>query len=349
MRFLFFLAVLGFSALYTSAQDVRVIQLKQEAANYSPKNYYIINVTDSIPDSVGIGTLDEGSGPQLIVLQDGTATSLKSYIDKSITQDKTQPPIVMNVKELRVDIKKKGTKWSVSIASSLVFYSGDVKLSEFSGNGRSEIATNPMEYLQKEIPRLVQRNMEDFGKWWAQQKDKFAISDQVKVNVSIGKTTENKNFIVYNLKTPLQQHDFKGEVHEDLPEKATTYSGNLFSTSYLVEKGQLVFTVVITPYFDMEQSWFNPVNTNAMLLAHEQAHFDITAIKTCELVNALRNASLTKENYQDRFRQLAQQYENETTDEQNAYDTETNHGTIPDKQQAWQDKITQQVKSCGCY
>ncbi len=350
MRSLFFLfAISLIGSSLASAQDIKVIQLKQEAATYAPKTYYIANVTDSIPDSTGIGTINDNGSVQRIALQDGTATALKNYIGQNIAEDKTQPPIVMSLNDLHVDVKKKGAKWTISIASTFAFYSGDVKLSEFSGKGQSEIAGDPGEYLGKEISRLVQRNMADFEKRWVQQKDKFATSENVKIYATTGKTTDNRDFIVYSLQRPLNQHDFKGVVQENLPEKATTFSGNSFTTSSVVQKGQLIFTVVVTPYFDKTQSWFNPVNTNAYLLAHEQAHFDITAIKTCELVAALSSASFTKENYQERFKQLTQQYEAETTNEQNAYDTETNHGTIPDKQQAWQDKITQQVKASGCY
>ncbi len=337
------------SVIHVSAQDAKVIQLRQEAATYSPKTYYITDVTDSIPDSAGIGTMTDGGAMQKIILEDGTATAIKNYVDKNIAQDKSQPPIIMNVKDLRVDIKRKGAKWVVGITSTFVFYTGGQKLSQFSSSGQSEITTDPAEYLEKQLRRLIQRNMEDFEKWWVQHKDKFALSDQVKVNVTIGKTTDLKNLIVYDMRKPLQQSDFKGAVREDLPEKATTFSGNLFTTSTVVEKGQLIFTAVVTPYFNKEQSWFNPVNTNPYLLAHEQAHFDITAIKTCELITALRNAAFTKENYQERFQQLQQQYEAQTAEEQNAYDTETAHGTIPAQQQAWQDKVSQQVKACGCY
>ena len=350
MRFLFFLLIISLIGLSrATAQEAKVIQLKPEHISYAPKTYFISNVTDSIPDSAGIGTINDGGAVQIITLQGGTATALKNYVDQNITQDKSQPAVVMNIKELKVEIKKRAAKWTVNVSSTFVFYSGGVKLSQFSGSGQSEISSDPAAYLEKEIRRSVQRNLEDFEKWWVQQKDKFALSDQVKINATIGKTTDNRDFIIYSQQRPLNQRDFKGTVQEDLPEKATTYSGNLFATTSLVQKGQLIFSVVVTPYFDKSQSWYNPVNSNPYLLAHEQAHFDITAIKTCELVSALRNATFTKENYEDRFKQLTKQYENETTEEQNAYDSETNHGTIPDKPQAWQNKITQHVKASGCY
>jgi len=350
MRPLFFLlAVSVMNMSFATAQETKTIQLKQEPAPYAPKTYYIANVTDSIPDSTGIGTLNEGGVAYPLALNGGMAAAVKSYIDESITEDKTQPPLILNIKNLHVEIKKKGIKWIVSIASTFAFYSGNQKLSQFSSSGQSETTGDPGEYLEKELRRAVQRNMEDFEKWWVQQKDKFAISDEVKINATIAKTTDMKSYIVYDIRRPLQQADFKGEVRDDLPEKATTFSGNLLATSSLVQKGQLVFSIAVTPYFDKTQSWFNPVNTNPMLLSHEQAHFDITAIKTCELVTALRKAVLTKENYQEGFKLLTQQYETQTAEEQNAYDTETAHGTIQAAQQAWQEKISQQVKASGCY
>ncbi len=350
MKTLFFILTISvISFFHASAQSLKTIQLKHEANSYTPKTYYISDVTTSLPDSVGIGSVNDSGVVEMLVIKDGAATAIRNYIDKNIKQYNTQPPVVMNIKELHVDIKRKASKWTVSIATTFEFYSGDTKLWQFTSSSQNETKGDPVEYLEKEIRHAVQTNMEAFEKWWAPQKDKHATSDQVKINATISKTSNMKNFIVYDLRRPLQLRDFKGEVRDDLPEKATTVSGHATTFSQSVQKGQKVINIVVTPYFDKDLSWFNPVNTNALLLAHEQAHFDITAIKVCELVNALRNARLTKENYQQRIDELEKLCKDETDNEQNTYDTETAHGTIPDKQQVWQDKISKQVKACGCY
>ncbi len=346
-----FFALLTFllAAVCAHAQDVRIIQLKQEPATYSPKTFYIAAVTDSIQDSTGIGTINEGGKTQYIVLRDGTASAIKSFIDKSMPGDTTTQAVTFNIKKLNVQAKKKGVKWHINFSFRFLYTAGNVNLSEFSGSGQGETDGDPSAYIERRIRQSVQDNLSRFEKWWVAQKDNFPVSQSVKVNVTVGRVSDKKNLIVYSLQRPLQQADFKGEVQENVPEKAMTLSGNVFATSSEVKSGQMVFGIEITPYFDKDQSWFNPNGANTGLLAHEQAHFDITAIKTCELVNALRSAAFTKDNYLTLFEQLHKQYLEAANQQQNTYDTETNHGTIPDRQQAWQEKIKQQVKDIGCY
>ncbi len=349
MRISLFLLVILMSYLPVCGQDVRIIQLKKEQATYSPKTFYIAAVSDSIPDSMGIGIISEGSKTQYVVLQNGTAAAIKNFISGNMLEDTTTQPITLNIKKLDVQAKKKGAKWAISISFRFLYAVGEVNLSEFSGGGQGETDGDPADYIERKVRQTVESNLERFEKWWVVQRDNFPLSQAVKVNVTVGKSSDKKNLIVYSLQRPLSQADFKGEVQENVPEKAMTLSGNLFATSSMVQKGQMIFNVEITPYFDKEQSWFNPNGANTGLLAHEQAHFDITAIKTCELINAMRKASFTKDNYLVLFEQMHKQYLDLSNEEQNTYDNETNHGTIPDKQQAWQDKIKQQAKDVGCY
>jgi len=46
---------------------------------------------------------------------------------------------------------------------------------------------------------------------------------------------------------------------------------------------------------------------------------------------------------------LQKQNTQESYDEENMYDNETNHGIIKDKQIAWQNKLTEQIRTIGCY
>ncbi len=348
MRYFFSLIV--FFALFceVKAQDVRIIQLKNEPGAYVPKSFYIAAVADSTHDSTGVGTINDAGKLSYIALQNGTATAIKDYIDRNIPQDTTAQPIALKIKKLETEVKKKGAKWSIKMSVSFVF-SLDAANLELMGSESGETTADPVAYVDEHIRRTIGKELEQFEKWWLQNKDKFATSALVKVNVTLSKTTDKKNIIVYSLRRPLKQEDFQGKVQKDVQEKAMTASGNFFASSSEVQKGQTVFNVAVTPYFDRSESWFNTDNSNPYLLAHEQAHFDITAFKTCELVTAISKATFTKDNYAALFEQLRKQYLEEGNAEQDAYDTETKHGTIPEQQQSWQDKISKRVKEVGCY
>ena len=115
------------------------------------------------------------------------------------------------------------------------------------------------------------------------------------------------------------------------------------------ENGQVVLYITITPTFDMSKSWFNENGNSLVLLAHEQTHFTITAIKVCELVQAIRTAHLTQENYEAKLQELQKQSSDASVAEQAAYDAETNHGTIEAKQHEWEQRIGEEIKKVGCY
>ena len=345
---LFFLVVL-FVPPSLFAQGVGAIKLKDEKVAYAPKSYYISEVTDSLNDSTGIGTMIDGGKKQKLVLQGGGATVFKKFIEENVTQDKSKQAVVMNITKVDIDIKKKGTIWVVNAAMSISFYAGGIKLVQYSGKGKAEMESDPGEYAERFMRQTIEQNMTRFDGWWADHKNDIPVSETVKVNVTIAKTINKPNCIVYSTQRSLLISDFAGPAQEDAPELAATYSGIAFSTTGATEKGQLVINVILTPYFDKAKSWFKEAGKNAVLLAHEQAHFDITAIKACELAEAIKKADFTKDNYLSLFDQLQKKYIGESNDEQNTYDNETRHGTIPDAQQAWQKRIALKVRAVGCY
>ena len=350
MRVFLFVPVLLILSVAVFAQG-NVITLKQEHVAFVPKTYYIRAITDSLSDSLGIGTMTDDK-KQKLMIQGGSGAAFKNFIN-NITQDKSKQAIVMNIDKIDIDIKKKDSIWVIQIAMSVSFYAEGIFLVKYTSSGHSETDADPKEYAEHFIRQTIEKNLGKFDSWWAENKNRFAVSETVKVNVVVAKTTNNLNWIVYSTRRPLQIRDFAGPVQDTAEEKATTLSGNTFLFTVETQKGQLVVNVTITPYFDKSQSWFKKDgvedNKNAALLAHEQAHFDITAVKTCELVDAIRKSSFTKDNYISILNQLQKQYDQERNEEQDLYDKETNHSIIVDAQQAWQKRISLKVKALDCY
>jgi len=167
--------------------------------------------------------------------------------------------------------------------------------------------------------------------------------------VAIGRTTDKPNCIVYSLQRPLSIADFTGPAEGQIEELAATYSGIGMGYSSQTQNGQVVLDLKVTPYFDKSQSWFKEEGKNPRVLAHEQAHFDITAIKACELAETIRNTSFTQENYQQLIQQLQKQNAKDANEEEATYDSETNHGIIEGKQIEWQARLKQKVREMGCY
>ena len=338
-----------FNAFSLGAQNVKYIQLKQERITYVPNGFYISDVVDDREDKGSIGEINTGGKTQSIDLHNGVATSLKAFIANNVKQDRTSQPVTLHIKELYADVNKRGTQWNAVAKAGIAFYVGDTKVVELTGNGHGVMATDPGDYYESFIRRTIESDLKRFDDWWAQNKGSIVTRSSVKVNVSIARTTDKPDCIVYFLNRPLQVSDFQGPVEGQTYEMAITASGIGISYSEQTQNGQIVIDLTIAPYFNRAKSWFKKEARSANVLAHEQAHFDITAIKACELAGAIRNTSFNRENYKQLLEQLQQQNGRESTEEEAAYDKDTNHGIIADKQMEWQKKISAQVRTIGCY
>src|SRR5439155_19680676 len=115
----------------------------------------------------------------------------------------------------------------------------------------------------------------------------------VTVKVLMEKTTDDTNFIVYSISRPLQVSDFAAQPDELSLATAITNSGMLVTYDAETKNGYTDVFVHITPYFDKTKSWYRNKKQNPKTLLHEQKHFDIAALKACELVNTIRNYTFT--------------------------------------------------------
>jgi hypothetical protein len=343
------LAAVLFHACLLNAQSARFIQLKREPVAFFPNGYYIADVIDDRDDKGNIGTINANGKREVFDMQGGITGGLKVYLHDNLKQDGSSQPVTLHIIGLNADARKKGQEWDATAKADFAFYVGDVKAAELSGNSHATMASDPGDYYEGFIRKVVADDLKKFGEWWEKNKGSIATSSSVRVNASIGRTTDKPDCIVYSAGRPLQIVDFQGPVRGQEFEMAVTASGIGVSYMEKTENGQIVLDLKVTPYFNKANSWFKKEGRNTNVLAHEQTHFDITAIKACELVNLLRKTTFTKDNYKQLLDQLQQQNSDESGREEATYDAETNHGIITDKQMEWQKRITEQVKSIGCY
>jgi hypothetical protein len=349
MKHVLFVAGLLGLVFTVNAQGVKYIQLKQQGVTYSPRGFYISGVTDDRTDKSSIGEMTGGGRKDKIAFEKGTAPALENFIEHNVTQDNSTQAIVMHITKMDVNARKEGGEWKIDAALTFTFYAAGKQVVEYSGKGHGQIDGDAGEYIDGFLRTAIENDLKRFDAWWEQNKGRVPTSSQVKVNVTMGRTTDKPNCMVYSLQRPLVISDFTGPVEEQIPELAATFSGIGMGYSGKTQNGQVVLDIVVTPYFDRSNSWFKAAGKNPRVLAHEQTHFDISAIKACELASAIRKASFTQENYSGLLDEMQRQNAKESNEEEATYDTETNHGTIEDKQLEWEKKIKEKVKETGCY
>jgi len=171
----------------------------------------------------------------------------------------------------------------------------------------------------------------------------------VEVSVGIAKTTDLDNLILYHTDRPLRIGDFKGRPDKTSPGVGATYSGIMMTMESREERGVLKITVTLAIYFDRTKSWMKKEGRNDLVLAHEQLHFDLTAIKACALAKAIAKEQYTAGNVKERLRALQQEHTKELGEWQQAYDSETRHGVLREQQEQWAQRVARGLAAEACW
>jgi hypothetical protein len=141
----------------------------------------------------------------------------------------------------------------------------------------------------------------------------------------------------------LSWDDFKGPIKHNTDAVASTSTS--LGIAYQILDGNLVYQ--ITCNFSKHSSW-GSLKTD-YILAHEQAHFDITEIYARKLHQALSNYKLDRMNYQRDIGKIYNEIVEGKEAMQKAYDGESDHSRKRKTQMEWLEKIDQQLQETAPY
>ena len=175
-----------------------------------------------------------------------------------------------------------------------------------------------------------------------------AVKTQAQITVQIAGQAKDKNLILFDRNRKLTIKDFKGRPDRDSHGVGATYSGISMEMQGISKNGAVTVNVTLTVYFDQTKSWMKPEGKTERVLAHEQIHFDLTAIKACDLAKAIEQGKFTADNVQQKIRDLQEYHTKELGKLQQAYDKETKHGTIAEQQAEWSAKVAEQLAASVC-
>ncbi len=327
------------------AQQATTITLSDIKAGYKPVNFHIVAVQDKRANTQQLGRLSDGR----VDLEGGVAAALMMYLDKNVTQDKNTLPVTMQLNRFDITEKQVGRKRQFDLNMGITYYSGDAKLVEYNGSSFAQSMGEAQSYIDKMIRENIISNFQTFDKWLETNKGTISPKPSVEVNVILAKTTDKSEHIPYTTSRRLTIADFKGRPDESSPGAAATMSGVGMEIESSTLHNSTKVSVVVSIYFDKSRSWMKENGKNPITLLHEQKHFDITALKACELKERIEKTTFTPEGYKTELRDLLRKIEDEGTEMQNTYDRETEHGTIAKEQDAWNKKTDELMSRQKCY
>jgi hypothetical protein len=348
------LFLLGLSFL-SEAQGVKTINFKQEKLKNRLQYYYIAGVRDDRQDTATIGSVRAGLFSKKYVslnLPGGAAAAISAFLKSNLTQDTRTNPITLHIQQLEVAEKTGGLKAESEVRMSIAFYNAGGKIVEYKGNNTVQSTMDATRYVEELIRRGLDDMLQQFDGWAGQHQQQLKASNSgpsVEVSVEIASGSDDADKIAWSAGKPLTLDDFKGRPDDLSRAAAATNSGLDVRTSQQTQFSQTKVVVSILPFFDKSRSWCRTNSRNALTLQHEQQHFNITAIKACELADTIRKFAFTPGNYMKELDQLYRQKDKEIQQEQELYDSETNHGQIIAAQAKWEETIKEALGKKGCY
>jgi hypothetical protein len=183
--------------------------------------------------------------------------------------------------------------------------------------------------------------------------------------IDVAVAQRSADAMIWNAERRLTWEDFRGPVNPGaaVNTAATTATSLGWTYSYELERSRGRCTYRITDIatealFDPNASWVKPAHATAIVLEHEQGHFDLTQIHKMELDRAASDIEGKRTGCGDPDATLAE-VEAKVAEEvgpvreriwqklqsvQDQYDRETGHGTRVDAQREWTARIQQALR-----
>lgn len=329
----------------TAANAQVAISIDTDKQHYQPEHFTISGVVDDRIDTNDIGTIKDGS----VNLKAGLANGLNNYFNAVHREQEGQIPITMHIRKFNIKEKFLGRKRQYDLDMDIAYYVGTTKLLSYEGSSFAQSLDDYTPYIEKLIRENVNSNLKQFDSWVPKNKTTISAEPEVEVKVYFSNIADKKGHIPYQRSRKLFITDFEGVPDETSPGAAATLSG--VGMSYKVSKlrNRTEVDVTVMAYFDRTGSWMKANGKNTTILMHEQRHFDITAIKACELRQRIEQTTFTPNSYQEQLKELLNTVQQEGTEMQNEYDRETEHGTIIDQQEKWNKKIINILAEQPCF
>jgi hypothetical protein len=142
---------------------------------------------------------------------------------------------------------------------------------------------------------------------------------------------------------PLTWDDFIGPKRQGAGDRiaAETSCGIAIETNLVTTNGKAKVYVFNT--FEKGTSWVLPGSTNPEVLQHEQCHWDICELYTRRMQARFDNANITGATLNQQVNRIYDEVTREYTERQEEYEQDTQHGTIPDRQDYWTRMIAQEL------
>ncbi len=330
------------------ALQQKIIALKGPGQKLVLQSYVVDKVVDDRADTLSVGALRAGLGKALVSLnfEEGATAAVTGYIQRFVVQDMQKEKVVLHLKKWEVSERMEKGKRVAELSSVLAFYKDGDKVMEYTGSAYVSALLDVGSHVGGLFDKNLEAALKEFDTWWQNNRAIYnnAYLTDITAEARLSTVAKDKTKIAFDRSVPLRMEDFQAEPDPLSRAAALTYSGFYMEAQSQTMGSKTKVKISVLPYFDRRRSWIRPEARNNYVLAHEQLHFDITALVTSQFVKTINSYTFSPTNYQEELAELQRRYEKELEALQEQYDKETKHGLLKDKQAIWEDKIKQQLR-----
>ena len=333
------------------------IVLRNEKLNFTPKEFYIAEVTDDRADKYPVASLlykDEVRGylPRTFDLKDGTATTIKRFINNNLSQNTDLRAVVISVKTLKLTETSQSPgringHLAIDLSFGLQKNYGSLFLTEYNAGVRYTRSDASADMAEPTIRQAIGQSLAWFNKWIndnAETSPKLARS--VKVKLSDFTKPAEDDTLYYSAARPLTWADFREKpMTGNFDAEIFTSIG--FTEEASVVKGAINLDISIKVELAKSDCWVRNGGQDAYALNHEQRHFDIAKIVGEHFKQKLATMNLPPDNYEGEINVEYFETLRELHRMQTQYDKETRHGADSYGQKQWDEKIDKELGALG--
>ncbi len=344
------LSLLAVAFSLSVGAQAKVIKLKNLPALHNPKEYHIANVIDDRDDKATIGTMKAGISGKVtpITLQGGPAAGLMQYLNDNLKQNTNTLPVEIHLNRFEVKEEKNGMTPQAHLYSELSFSARGMNVYRITAHNYMQGGYDVSAFIGKLVQQAMDYHLKAFDDW-LKDNPISATGSNTEVAIRMMTTDSDPNLIPYTNGRKLQRSDFKGTIDDLSTAAAVTLSGVSIKYGWERLGGKTKVKIDLLPYFNTSLSWWRATTHTAEILAHEQLHFDITAVYACVLKNELEQAIFQPEELEQQINRLMNEVESQRVATQQQYDSETQHGLNKTKQAEWQAKVKTMLAEQTCY
>jgi len=331
--------------------------LHDEKMAFSPREFYIADVTDKRAERTSVAsliTINQAHLPvtQPVNLQGGAAAAIKQFIDRNLHRDTKLRPVIITIKAFKLtESASPGGRINGHLAVTFSFelQQGDrtAHLTDYTGGIRYDRPDKQVVAAEPVLRQGIQEALLYFDQWMDQQADNnILLAKAVKVKFTDYTEKPEGDTIYYATDRPLTWADFR---ERPMPNgfEAEVFASIGYNEQTEVSKGIVNVSIALKVDIPKSDCWVRGSGRDAYTLNHEQRHFDIEKLVGEHFKRTILALHLPVDNYDGPINVEYLETLREATRLQKQYDTETRHGMNHQAQARWNEKIDKELRDLG--